>query len=98
MILFGSDHVTFVNANNILLSCHIFGLVHGLLLMSLFLLSYKSAVGGVMLLEVTIRYLFKLLVEAAARLLYSLIFKLALRDLKFSLKVTVLTKGWGPIN
>ena len=66
--------------------------------MSLFLLSYKSAVWGVMLLEVTIRYLFKFLVEAAARLLYSLIFKLALRDLKFSLKVTVLTKGWGPIN
>lgn len=66
--------------------------------MSLFLLSHKSAVGGFMLLEVAIRYLLKLLVESGTRLLYSFIFKLALRDLKFSLQVGVLTKGWGPIN
>ena len=66
--------------------------------MSFFLLSHKSAVGRIMLLEVTIRYLVELLIESTSSCVLSLMWKLALKDLKFSLQVGVTTEGWWAVN
>jgi hypothetical protein len=51
-----------------------------------------------MLLEVAIRYLVKLLVEATTACVFSLMLKLVLHNLKFRLQVSVTTEGWGTID